>query len=53
MRGSRRISAAAALVAAVAVVGGVVVAQAARLGVDAGQMSTIDVGHPCPDAVEV
>lgn len=53
MRGSRRISATAALVAAAAVVTGVVVAQAARLDVDAGQVSTIDGGHPCPDAVEV
>ena len=53
MRGSRRISATAALVAAAAVVTGVVVAQAARLDVDAGQVSTIDVGHPCPGTAVV
>ncbi len=48
MRGSRRIPATAALVAAVVVVVGLVTASAAQLNVGAGQLSAADVGHSCP-----
>lgn len=49
MKTSRRfLTATAALVAAVAVVAGLLVANAAHLDVSAGQLSTAAVTHPCP-----